>query len=164
MEKELDRRYDWYLEDYYLFVLIAHTRKALFKLREIELRKYNISAEKNAALYAIYALGDKATPAEVARWRFREYHTISELLSIMEKDGLISKVEDVGRRKRVKLYLTPKGLKIVQQTAKRKIFHKVMSCLSEEERAQLRTSLWNLLDKAVEELGIKYELPFPPRS
>ena len=53
--------------DYNLWVLLAHTRHAIFEAREKELRLFNITARRSAVLYIIQALGDKATPAEISR-------------------------------------------------------------------------------------------------
>lgn len=153
-----------FLEDYYLYVLLSHARHGLHKLRERELDRCGLSSRQAAVLSAVYTLGDEATPAEIARWHFRESNTISELLGRMEKDGFITKIKNQDRRNQIKVVLTPKGLRSYKQTAKYRFYHKVFSCLSEEERRQLQLSLWKILDKSVKELGIKFMLPFPPRE
>ncbi len=75
--------------DYDLYRLLAQTRTLLSRVREKELYRYGILGRHAAALQAIQAIGDKATPAEVSRWLCREPHTISSLLGRMEEKGLI---------------------------------------------------------------------------
>ena len=82
-------------QDYNLWVLLHQAKDAVFKAREKELSQYGISAMEAAALFIIQAIGDKATPAEISRWIFREHHTVTALLSRMEKKGLITKVKDL---------------------------------------------------------------------
>ena len=95
--------------DYNLWVLLAHTRQAMFRARQKELREYNISARHAAVLFAIESIGDETTPAEISRWLFREQHSVFEVLRRMEKQGLIRKTKDLDRKNQVRVQLTEKG-------------------------------------------------------
>ena len=149
-------------EDYNLWVLVAQTRHAMFKARQEELIRYNIPARQAAVLFAIQAIGDKATPAEISRWLFRKSHSVSELLSRMEKQGLVKRVKDLDKRNLVRVTLTEKGREAYNQSTKRESIHKIMSSLSEEKRQQLRSCLQQLWDRALKELGVeKTRKPFP---
>ena len=147
--------------DYNRWILLAQTRDAIFKARWKELSRYDISARQAAVLVAIQAVGDKATPAEISRWVFRKAHSISELLSRIEKAGLVRKVKDLDRKNQVRVVLTEKGRETYHHQSTNTVsIRKIMSLLSEEDRQQLRSCLQVLRDKAVKELGIKYETPF----
>jgi len=112
-------------------------------------------------LFVIDAIGDKATPAEISRWLFRQSHTISGLLKRMERDGLIRMVKDLDRKNLVRVALTEKGQQALDQSRKREAIHYVMSTLSLEEQQQLSSSLDKLLSRALINLGIEGKLPFP---
>ena len=152
----MDRYYDLY---YNLWVLLAQTKDAVLRARQKELHRYGISATQSAALFAIQAIGDKATPAEISRWLFREPHSVSELLSRMEKEGLVRKTKDLDRKNQVRVELTEKGYEAYDQSMKQESIHKIMSSLSEEAREQLRSCLQTLRDEALKELGVEPQMP-----
>jgi len=149
-------------EDYRVWTLLAQTRALLFMARGRELIQYDISPRQAAALFAIQALGNKATPAEVSRWLCREPHTVSSLLSRMEGEGLVRKTKDLDRANLVRITLTEKGKEVYAQSLKRESIHEIMSSLSKEDCRQLSSCLEKLRDKALLELGKRKKPPFPP--
>jgi len=138
-----------------LWTLLGQTRLAMLKIRRKELRQLNITASKGFVLTGIKFIGDKATPAQISRWLFLEPHSISELLSTMERDGLIRKVRDLGRRDQLRVVLTEKGWEICHQLLKIESIRKIMSSLSTEQRQLLRSCLLKLRESAMKELGMK---------
>jgi len=74
-----------------LWALLGQARRAMLKVRRQELRQYNISVSKSTLLFVIQLIGDKSTPAQISRRIFLESHSVSELLSRMEKEGLVRK-------------------------------------------------------------------------
>lgn len=150
-------------QDYNLWILLSQTRHVIARARKKELRKYNISAIQAGALFVIHALGDKAIPAEISRWLFREPHSVSELLNRMEKQGLVKKVRDLERKNQVRVVLTEKGRETYShQSTNPEPIGRIMSSLSDEERRQLRSYLLKLRDSTMKELGMEQEIPFPP--
>ena len=147
--------------DYNLWVLLAHTRHAIFEARGKELRLFNISARRSAVLYIIQALGDKATPAEISRWVFRKVNSVSELINRMEKDELVEKVTHSKRRNEIIVKLTAKGRNIYNKSIKNSAVHTIMSSLSEEDREQLKSHLLKLRAQAMKEIGMKDDIHFP---
>lgn len=137
------------------WVMLHQARDAIVKVREKELKKYGISATKASALFNIQAIGYKATPSEIARHLLRESHSVSTILSRMEKQGLIRKVNDLDRKNMVRVYLTDKGQQVYHEAAKRESIREVMSCLSDEECRQLVSSLRKLRNKALKKLGFE---------
>ena len=148
-------------QDYNLWVLLHQAKDAVFKAREKELSQYGISAMEAAALFIIQAIGDKATPAEISRWIFREHHTVTALLSRMEKKGLITKVKDLDRKNLWRVSLTEKGQDAYRQSLNRESIHAAMSPLSENERQQLGSYLRKVRDQALKPSVSEPTLPFP---
>lgn len=149
-------------EGFVLWVLLRQTRDGVLKLRERELNQYSITPEQSAVLTRVKAMGRRATPAEISRWLLREPHTISGLLSRMEKKGLVRKVKDLDRKNLIRVALTEKGQRAYHNaTNNRESIHRIMSCLSEEDQKQLRSYLEKLRSATLKELGME-EPPFPP--
>ena len=145
--------------DYNVWQWLTLTRHAILKVRQKELDRYNIHAMQVSVLFIIQAIGDKATPAQISRWLIVEPHSISELLTRIEKQGLVRKSKDLDRKNLVRVALTEKGRKAYNQSTKRESIHKIMSSLSEGELKQLRSYLQILRHRALEELGRKPEMP-----
>ncbi len=149
-------------KDYELWVLLAQAREAMYKARQRELRRFNLSPRQSAVLFIIRAIGDKVTPAEISRWLLRESHSVSEIIGRMEKQGLLKKVRDLDRKNLVRIELTEKGSEAYNQAIKRDSIHTIMSVLSDEERRQFSTMLKTIRDGALKESGKEIEVPFPP--
>ncbi|MBU2535219.1 MAG: winged helix DNA-binding protein [Chloroflexi bacterium] len=149
-------------KDYELWMLLAQAREAMYKARQKELRRYNLSPRQSAVLFIIRAIGDKVTPAEISRRLLRESHSVSEIISRMEKQGLLKKVRDLDRKNLVRIELTEKGSEAYSQAIKRDSIHKIMSALSDEERRQFSTMLITIRDRALKESGKELRTPFPP--
>lgn len=148
--------------DLELWTLLGQTRLSMTKVRRKELyQQCNISLSKSIILTSLYIIGDKATPAQISRWLFREPHSISELLSTMEKEGLVRKVRDLDRRDQVRVEPTEKGRELYKQIMKIESVHRMLSSLSVKERQLLRSCLLKLRSSAIKELGPGYDLPFP---
>ena len=122
-----DRYYD-------LWVLLRRSTHVMVKARQKELSRYGLSPQKAGVLYTIMALGDDATPSKISRWLLTEPHSVSELLSRMEKQGLVTKVENLDRNQPMLVELTEKGREAYWQSTKRDAIHKVVSYLSQEQR------------------------------
>jgi len=148
-------------EELALWVLLHVTRDAMFKARQRDLRELGISPRQAAVLVTIQTIGNEATPAELARWLFRESHSVSEIIERMEKQGLVRKVKDLARKNQVRVVLTERGQEVLRQSSGRKLIHRVISSLSEEERQQLRTCLGKLTARALLELGQTYKPHIP---
>ncbi|MFC2060835.1 MarR family winged helix-turn-helix transcriptional regulator [Chloroflexota bacterium] len=151
--------------DYILWFLLAQTKDAILKARKKELARDNIAARQAAVLFIIEAIsdsGNEITPAEIARWLFREPHSVSEMLVRMEKEGLIKKVKDLERKNQVRVVLTENGRKAYNQSRKRESISRIFSTLSEEDRQQLIKCLQMLRNNAVQELREESKFAFSP--
>lgn len=140
-------------EYFSLFVLIAQTKDAMLRARQVEYDPHGISNERRALLWIIQSYGGQATPAEIGRRFFRELHSITEMLKRMEKDGLVTRHQGSGRSKSV-VKLTEKGSETLRQSLHNETDKRILSVLSSEERDQLAISLGKLREKALTELGV----------
>jgi len=147
--------------DFKLWVLYRQTCHAITTAGENELRQLGISSRQAAVLSIVKTVTVPATPAEISRWLFRQPHTVSGLLNRMEKQGLVRKVKDLERKNMIRIVLTEKGEQAYQRSREVKVVDKILSCLSPKERDSLRTYLKALRKKALEEIGVGYQLPFP---
>jgi len=150
-------------QNYNLWVLLRQTRDAMIKAREKELEKVGISSIQSAVLFTIKAINGNATPAEISRRLVREPHSVSGLLSRMEKQGLIRRLKDLPRRNMVRIVMTAKGEAVYRESTERRVVHEVMDGLTGDEQRQLWEHLERIRDKALKLAGIGHELPFPPR-
>jgi DNA-binding MarR family transcriptional regulator len=141
--------------DYDLIGLLNQTTETIFRARQKELDQYNISTSQGAVLFITKALGEKATISEISRWLLRKPHTVSEIVSRMEKRGLLKKAAAPKRKSIIQVGLTPKGLEVYRKSKKRKSFRNILSSLSLEERQQMIGYLKKLKESAVNEL--KYQ-------
>ncbi len=147
-------------EDQDLWLLLTHTRYAIFRAREKELQRYGVSPEQMSLLFVVQALGNKATPAALARHIIRQPHTVSALVDRMAKRGLVKKVKDLDRKNLVRVVMTEKGKKTYELSTKRGPIHRIMSSLDPAQKKEFREQLVKLLAKARKEIGLdRDELP-----
>lgn len=139
---------------YKLWVLLSRTTDAILKAREKELRQIGTAPMQAAILFIVHALRKNAIPAEISRWFIREPHSISTLISRMEKRGLLSKTNDLKRKNLVRVSLTKKGLQLASLSMKSEVLTGIFSSLSEDQQQQLTSILNTLMDKAVQHYGI----------
>ena len=133
----------------------------MHKVRARELFRFGITPEEAAVLFVVSRIGDTATPAEISRWILREPHSISGLLERMRKDGLIDKVKDLDKKNLVRVVITEKGQRALQESYNRESIYRILSTLSLEERQQLSSLLVRLREAAIGELGTFKVPPFP---
>ncbi|MDD5700584.1 MAG: MarR family transcriptional regulator [Dehalococcoidales bacterium] len=157
---EAARYYSYSDEDQDLWLLLTHTRYAVFRAREKELQRYGVSPEQVGLLFVVQALGNKATPAAISRHIIRQPHTVSALVDRMARRGLVKKVKDLDRKNLVRVVMTEKGKKTYDLSTKRGPIHRIMNSLNEEEKDAFRSYLQRLLEKARKEIGLdRDELP-----
>ena len=149
--------------DFELWAALFQTRDTMARCRERELREggTGISGIQASVLWIVKNIPGPPTPAEISRWVFREPHTLSMLLKQMEKQGLVKKVKDLERRNLVRVVVTEKGEEAYRQSRENaKVIDEIISCLSQEEKANLLAYLEKLRSKALERLG-RRELHLP---
>ncbi len=147
-------------QDYALWLLLLKVRRCISKTRGRELSPYDITPEQAEVLFIVQALSNRTTPAEISRLTFREPHTVSLLVSGMQKKGLVTRVRDMDKKNMIRIVITEKGQEAYNQSSRRTAIHNIMSALSEAERQQLMSLLQRLSDRALKELAEYYKPPF----
>jgi len=147
--------------EYELWVLLHQACDAMSRARENEVRKFGISMMQAAVLFIVKAIDGPATPAEISRWLFRKPHAVSGLLDRMEKQGLVRKVKNLERKNMIRVVITEKGENAYQRSKNANATCSILSSLSAQERDTIRPYLETLRNKALEELGVNHQLPFP---
>ena len=147
--------------DQAIWLSIEQARNSVFKARELELEQYGVSTVQAGVMYVIHTMGGRTRPAEIARWLVREPHSISGLLSRMERDGLLKREPDLERKNSVSIVLTEKGVDICNKTFLRESVKQIFSFLSEEERAELMSLLIRVRDRALKDRRTRNKPPFP---
>lgn len=145
-----------------VWILLKRVNDALIKVRNRELRQYDINLEYKATLHAVRRLGDRATPGEIARLRCRRPHTISQVLKNMEKEGLVARHKDLKRKNVVRIALTDKGEKLTPRVIGSATVNKIFSSLSQEEKLQFHAYLKMLNGEAVNKFAVDFKTMLPP--
>ena len=147
--------------DHDLWMLLTHTRYAIYRAREKELQRYGVSPEQVGVLFIVQALGNRATPSEIARLIIRQPHTVSALIERMAEKGLVKKMHDLDRKNLVRVSLTEKGQKVYDISTKRGPIHRIMGSLSATERSNFQKTLEKLQAQARKEIGLDRGELFP---
>ncbi|MDD5289056.1 MAG: MarR family transcriptional regulator [Dehalococcoidales bacterium] len=133
--------------DFNLWLLISRAQHFILKIRKRELKPYVVTPLQVYVLFIISKLGREATLTEIAKHVNREIHTISMLISRMEKDGLIIKRRDTPKSTLIRFEITDKGQKACKLLDNAKSYKEVFSVLSEKERQQFVSIMDKLLNK-----------------
>jgi DNA-binding MarR family transcriptional regulator len=131
-----------------LWRLIGRVNHLILLRRQRELRQHHIPVRQLHVLVTIRDLGPMATLSEVAKRVEREMNVISMQTSIMEKDGLITRIKNTPKSNLLTLELTDKGREIINKSRKSKSIEDIFSSLSTEECQQLESTLNKVLTKA----------------
>ena len=140
--------------DYDLYFLFTRARYLVYRAREKELQKYDISPEQAQVLFITRVLKEKATLVEISRFLLHQPHTVSAIVDRMEQKGLVEKVKDPDHINLVRVALTGLGEQVCKLTAARGSIHRIMNALSEEEREVFRQCLEKIMLKALKEPGL----------
>lgn len=145
-----------------LWQMLRRTSHIIGKLRERELLEDGITGDRSVLLSTIVRLGDDATPGKIAQALLLEPHSVSEQISRMKKNGLVSKVRDRKKKNSVRICLTEKGESVFLQSSQRRVTRKIMSVLNPEESDLLWSMLARLRDAALEHSGVSSKDTYPP--
>lgn len=143
--------------DYELWNLFTVARYTTFRAREMELQRYGLTPENARMLFVIQALHEKATPTEISRAILHRPHTVSAMISRMEKSGLVKTTVYPGHKNWILVKLTEKGINAYELTSKRGPIHRIMNSLNGDQCNQFRQILDLVLKKARQEIGLDRE-------
>ena len=109
-----------------------------------------ITPEQHNVLMAIKYANDPVKPTDVARWLDRRIHSISLIIDRMQKRGLVKRISDLPDRRSVRLVMTKKGERILDQATVRgwKLICEILSDFSEDELQTLARLMDRVREKA----------------
>lgn len=130
---------------------------------EKELDHGPITAEGLWFLAIVQMLRENATPGNVAKWMARKHNSTCAMLDRLEKKGFVEKkpIRKHGTRPQVGITVTEKGMQIYETRKRVNIVFDIFSCLSTEEKKELRRFLLKIRERAVEKARVYEEPPFP---
>ncbi len=135
-----------------VWVLLNQARDAMAWVREKELQRVGLSRIQARVLFAINAATTPVTPAELSRRLLRKPHTMSALLTRMEKQGLIRKTNNLPRKNLIGIEATERGQELFLAGAQYISIQEIMSSIPKAKREKLASSLKALRDTALEKL------------
>ena len=138
------RKYVPFLDsNYNLYLLLYLTQSALFDARYREIKGFGLTTMELALLTVVDGLGEKATPAEIARWMMRRRPTVSGLLDRMERNGLVERSAYRNSRKSKLVTMTDRGRKALDMANEKDVWRTIIGAMPDEDFRQL----WSLLEK-----------------
>ncbi len=148
--------------EYQIWFLLHEVDTGIQRSMESELKPFGISVIATGLLYILKSSGEPVTLTELSGWLFRKPHSISELVSRMAKQGLVTKTADPQKKKGVRVSITAKGDQILNQYMEEmQIIRRIMSNFSEEETQTFKVCLEKLRKSVIEELVLSAQKPFP---
>jgi len=145
---------------YSLWVLLNQARDSMRRARDAELAEFGISTRQGAVLFIIMANGGVATPTEISKWLLKEPHTVSAILSRMDKNGLVNKTRSKDGKGRINVTLTEAGKQAYLKTEKATSVSDILTCLSDDEHDSLILVLKKIRDTALNYTA-RTKVPFP---
>lgn len=151
--------YDLYFHDVALttFMLFRQAHDATYKVGETELAGVGLTSEKFAVLCACKAYPQPVTLTEIARLLFRAKPSIAEMLTRMEKEGLVNRVPRSGEHAFKEITLTTRGKQAYERGAQvmKALIEEFSSPFSVEQQKLLQDALRVVRDKALERLNLE---------
>lgn len=133
---------------HYISIVLIRVQHISFKACDRELQKIGLTWKQLSVLHEIICMDGAATPHKIAKRMVLEPHTLSSIITRMEKIGLITKRKDLESHKMVRIELTEKAFHLMELAGDvlNDFNNKWISCLSREEAIQLADYLSRLCD------------------
>ena len=137
--------------DYGLWSQLDSTRFAISRLRELELAPFGLTVEQASILRVLSNEAGSLTFRDIEDVSLRQHHSVSTLVNRMTKMGL-ARIEAKPGRKRYRVFITPKGKKLLAEV-KTIAVDMVFSSLTRTEKQELWVSLLSVHHTARDLLG-----------
>ncbi|MFQ6675526.1 MAG: MarR family winged helix-turn-helix transcriptional regulator [Fidelibacterota bacterium] len=129
--------------------LVVRTARSMKKALDTQLVELGLTASQHTVLSTL-AHSDGLSLSEVGRRVFLDKPAITGLADRLEKDGLVQRKRTSSDRRVIKLYLTPKGRKLLRRMNEiaTSVDRDLVSVLTPEQLKQLRQMLNRIWRKA----------------
>jgi len=139
---------------------LSQASDAVEKVMQKDLDKHDSTTTQVGFLSILDACTGSVTPGKLAKYHFREQHSVSAQLSRMWRNGLVKKTRSKADQRVVSIKMTPKGEKQLAETKQVGIGQArelLASALSDAEIKQLDKLLKKVRDVALDRLEQKAE-------
>jgi len=145
-----------------LWLLWERTSHAIRRAREIELRqRAGLSSIEAGVLHFTKVSKGPVTPSVLARLLHREPHTVSGLVTRMEKRGLVQRKKNLEKKNLVRVVVTKKGEEALKRQEEVTIARNILATsLTEKERDNLKAYLNKLYTQAIDAIRESQPLPY----
>ena len=138
--------------EFQLWRIMDHTRFMIARAREKELAQFGLTPEQSHVLDILIDRGGTDTINEIVEVTQRQHHSISTLVARMARQGLVAKKKNASDLRQWNVAITRKGEQVFRDLTRDSI-HRIISCLSSQERTEFKAGLLCLLKRAYEVLG-----------
>ena len=150
--------HNWETKDPYLtaWVRLRQASDAALRATEIELGKRQTTLAQMDVLLILSMSKIPLSPGEISAYVFREKHSVSGLLSRMQRAGYVKKVRSKKDQRVVKIQIQPKGKELLNQSVAVIVGYArdlLRTRFTEKEIKQFDRSMKALRDLALRELG-----------
>ena len=158
--------HNWETKDPYLtaWVRLRQASDAAFRATEIELGKRQTTLAQMDVMLILSMSKVPLSPGEISAYVFREKHSVSALLSRMQRAGYVKKVRSKKDQRVVKIQIQPKGKELLNQSVAVIVGYArdlLRTRFTEKEIKQFDRSMKALRDLALRELGTEAKrIPF----
>jgi DNA-binding MarR family transcriptional regulator len=148
-------------DEHHLWIVLHQVCNLMLKCEEIASSKAGLSREKYDVLMAIkfYNVVEETEVIEtnLARVLYRSTNSISTIIDRMEAEGLIEKIRDLPDRRAIRLIVTQKADKILQQASKPYLeqIKRLCSVYTLKELKSTIAAMEKFRQKATEESGLR---------
>ena len=139
-----------------IWALVRSVNHLMNRLRTRELAGYGLTVPQAGVLRHVQELGARATPTTLARAMFRQPTSVSAILTRMEKQGLVKRVQGQARKNQVCIELTPKGKQLRRQALMNETVSRVMARLSPAALARLESDLGTFRKCVIDQMAEGY--------
>ena len=161
-----EKMYEWNLRDPYFKVWLRMRQVWEALERAMEMEPLPATLSQIDILMILRGSSVPLTPTQIASYIFRAQHSVSGLITRMERAGYVKKVRSKKDRRLVEVVMQPKGEELVSRALAsgfRYARRIVEASLTEEEIKRLDVPLKKLRDGALLEMGLTTR-PLPNRA
>ncbi len=150
--------HNWETRDPYLtaWIRLRQASDAALRATEIEFSKRQTTLAQMDVLLILSMSKVPLSPGEISAYVFREKHSVSALLSRMQRAGYVKKVRSKKDQRVVKIQIQPKGRELLNQSTAVILGYArdlLKARFSEKEIKQLDRFMKALRDVSLRELG-----------
>lgn len=134
------------LTNYDLWASLDASGFAVYRLRELELARFDLTIEQAAILRLLKTLRRGTTIKEIKDFTLRQQNSISILINRMVGTGLVTKEKKAGGRD-LTMLITDEGRRLLKKTYST-CLQEAFSVLSQDQKVELSSSLGSLYQEA----------------